>query len=123
MGINNIIKKIGDSFKAADFEVAPQTKIKTVCKNFKSNFGLSLRVYKGQVIADGELTLAQLNKLSTKTDLNTKAGPLKIKASAKVGEAEKKFKEHFGVNVQIADYADKKLCDNNLTIGEASRQK
>ena len=67
MGLGSLLQKIGDNFKAADFEIKPQTKIKTLCKNFKANFGLSLRVYKGQVIADGELTLAQLNKVSTKT--------------------------------------------------------
>lgn len=75
------------------------------------------------MIADGDLTLAQLNKVSTKTDLKTKAGALKIKASMKVGDAEKTFKDHFGVNVQIADFNNKKLCDNSLTIGEAARQK
>lgn len=123
MGLGNLLQKIGDNFKAADFEIKPQAKIKTLCKNFKANFGLSLRVYKGQVIADGELTLAQLNKVSTKTDLKTKAGALKIKASMKVGDAEKTFKDHFGVNVQIADFNNKKLCDNSLTIGEAARQK
>ena len=123
MGLGNLLQKIGDNFKAADFEIKPQPKIKTLCKNFKANFGLSLRVYKGQVIADGELTLAQLNKVSTKTDLKTKAGALKIKASMKVGDAEKTFKDHFGVNVQIADFNNKKLCDNSLTIGEAARQK
>lgn len=121
MGLGNLLQKIGDNFKAADFEIKPQTKIKTLCNNFKANFGLSLRVYKGQVIADGELTLAQLNKVSTKTDLKTKAGALKIKASMKVGDAEKTFKDHFGVNVQIADFNNKKLCDNSLTIGEAAR--
>ena len=123
MGLGNLLQKIGDNFKAADFEIKPQTKIKTLCNNFKANFGLSLRVYKGQVIADGELTLAQLNKVSTKTDLKTKADALKIKASMKVGDAEKTFKDHFGVNVQIADFNNKKLCDNSLTIGEAARQK
>ncbi len=81
-------------------------------KNFNANFGVSLRVYKGQTIAYGDWTLAQLNKLSKKTELNSKAGSLKIRASMKVGEAEKIFKEHFGVNVQIADKAIK-------TIGKA----
>lgn len=47
MGLGNLLQKIGDNFKAADFEIKPQTKIKTLCKNFKANFGLSLRVYKG----------------------------------------------------------------------------
>ena len=103
MGLSNLLKKIGDNFKAADFEIKPQMKIKTLCKNFNENFGLSLRVYKGQTIADGDLTLAQLNKLSKKTELNSKAGSLKIRASMRVGDAEKIFKEHFGVNVQIAD--------------------
>ena len=123
MGIINLIQKIGDNFKAADFEVKSQTKIKTLCKNFRENFGLSLRVYKGTHIADEELTLAQLNKLSSKTDLKTNAGALKIKAAMKVGDVEDLFKNHFGINVQIADYENKKLCDNALSLGDAARLK
>lgn len=122
MGIVNLFQKIGDNFKGADFEVKAQTKIKTLCKNFRENFGLSLRVYKGNHIADTELTLAQLNKQSSKTDLKTNAGALKIKASMKVGDVEALFKKHFGINVQIADFNDKKLCNNSLTLGDALRQ-
>lgn len=122
MGIGDFLQKIGDRFKAADFEVKAQTKIKTLCNNFRNNFGLSLRVYKGTHIADEEMTLAQLNKLSTKTELKTDAGALKVKASMKVGEVEDMFKEHFGINVQIADFENNRLCDNSLTLGEASRQ-
>ena len=109
MGLSNLLKKIGDNFKAADFEIKPQMKIKTLCKNFNENFGLSLRVYKGQTIADGDLTLAQLNKLSKKTELNSKAGSLKIRASMRVGDAEKIFKEHFGVNVGGLDISGDKI--------------
>ena len=39
MGLGSLLQKIGDNFKAADFEIKPQTKIKTLCKNFKANFG------------------------------------------------------------------------------------
>ena len=74
--------------------------------------------YKGKQIADGALTLKQLNDKTTKT-VDTKADGFKIKASMKVGDAEKLFDTNFGVTVQIKKNG--KLVPNEMTIGEASR--
>ena len=71
-------------------------------------------------IADGELTLAALNKKTTKT-VNSTADGLKIKASMKVGDAEKLFDQNFGVTVQIKDAEGKKLVPNGITLGQAAR--
>lgn len=46
---------------------------------------------------------------------------LKIKASMKVGEAEKLFDQNFGVTVQIKDKAGKVCVPNGITIGQAAR--
>jgi len=46
---------------------------------------------------------------------------LNIKASMKVGDAEKLFDTVFGLTVQIKDPAGKVCVDNNLTIGQAAR--
>ena len=117
MGLINNIK---DKFKNAEFTVAPNKKLKTLSSEFKDSFGVSLVFYKGAQIADGELTLAALNKKTTK-EVNAKADGLKIKASMKVGEAEELFDQSFGVTVQIKDAEGKKLVPNDITIGQAAR--
>ena len=113
-----LLDNLKDKFKNAEFTVAPQKKLKTISADFKKAFDLSLVFYKGAQIADGDMTLAALNKKTTK-DVNAKADGLKIKASMKVGDAEKLFDTQFGVTVQIKKGS--KLVPNDMTIGEASR--
>lgn len=118
MGIINNIK---DNFIKAEFSVAPNKKLKTLSAEFKSSFGVSLVFYKGAKLADPELTLNQLNQLTTK-NVATKAEAFKIKASMKVGDAEKLFDTNFGVTVQIKDADAKVLVPNEITIGQAARK-
>lgn len=118
MGLLNNIK---DHFTNAEFSVAPNKKIKTVCADFKKAFGCTLAIYKGTILADGEMTINQLNQKTTK-DIKTHSDvELKIKASMKVGEAEKMFDKAYGLTVQIKDPQGKKCVDNKLTIGQAAR--
>ena len=118
MGLLNNIK---DHFTNAEFTVAPNKKVKTVCADFKKAFGVTLAIYKGAQFADPEMTLAELNKRTSK-DVKTKSyAELKIKASMKVGEAEKLFDQMFGLTVQIKDPSGKECVDNKLTIGQAAR--
>ena len=118
--IMGFLDNLKDKFKNAEFTVAPNKKLKTISADFKNAFELTLVFYKGSQIADGDLTLAGLNKKTTK-DVNTKADALKIKASTKVGEAEKMFDTAFGVTVQIKDASGKILVPNEITIGQAAR--
>ncbi len=115
-----ILNNLMDRFKNAEFTVAPQKKLKTISADFKKAFELTLVFYKGAAIADGDLTLAALNKKTTK-EVNAKADGLKIKASTKVGDAEKLFDTNFGVTVQIKDVKGTKLVPNGITIGQAAR--
>ena len=115
-----IVYNLMDRFKNAEFTVAPQKKLKTISADFKKAFELTLVFYKGAAIADGDLTLAALNKKTTK-EVNAKADGLKIKASMKVGDAEKLFDTNFGVTVQIKDAKGTKLVPNEITIGKAAR--
>lgn len=115
-----LLDNLKDKFKNAEFTVAPNKKLKTISADFKKAFELSLVFYKGAQIADGDLTLAALNKKTTK-DVNSKADGLKIKASTKVGDAEKLFDTNFGVTVQIKDATGTKLVPNGITIGQAAR--
>ena len=113
-----LLDKIKDNFTKAEFTVAPQKKLKTLSAEFQNAFGVELVFYKGKQIADGALTLKQLNDKTTKT-VETKADGFKLKASMKVGDAENLFDTHFGVTVQIKKGS--KLVPNGMTIGEASR--
>ena len=114
--LNNLL----DNFKNAEFTVAPNKKLKTISADFKKAFNLTLVFYKGAQIADGDLTLAALNKKTSK-EVNAKADGMKIKASMKVGDAEKLFDTNFGVTVQIKDATGTKLVPNGITIGQAAR--
>ena len=60
------LDNLKDKFKNAEFTVAPQKKLKTISADFKKAFELTLVFYKGAQIADGDLTLAALNKKTTK---------------------------------------------------------
>ena len=113
-----LLNKIKDNFTKAEFAVAPQKKLKTLSAEFEQAFGVELVFYKGKQIADGTLTLKQLNDKTTKT-VDTRADGFKLKASMKVGDAEKLFDTNFGVTVQIKKNG--KLVPNEMTIGEASR--
>ena len=113
------LDKIKDNFTKAEFTVSPQKKLKTLSTDFEKAFGVELVFYKGVKIADGDLTLKQLNDKTAKTVDTRAVDGLKIKGSMKVGDAEKLFDEHFGVTVQIKK--DGKLVPNEITIGQAAR--
>lgn len=113
-----ILNKIKDNFTKAEFTVAPQKKLKTLSAEFENAFGVELVFYKGKQVADGSLTLKQLNDKTTKT-VDTKAEGFKIKSSMKVIDAEKLFDTNFGVTVQIKKNG--KLVPNEITIGQAAR--
>lgn len=110
-----------DRFKAADFHLAPNKKIKSIQSEFKNNFGLTLRVYKGKARADPEMTFAQLNQRTSKS-INASNTDLIIRANMNIGDFEKLIDQHFGVTVQIANEFDTYCINNKYTIGQASRK-
>ena len=117
-----IFNQIKDSFTSSEFEVESTMKVTDLTKQFKNKFGLSLRVYKGKKLADdGRMTLKTLDERTTQTSVNFDSNKLKIKTTNKIGEVEQLFLNHFGITVQIADIENKKLLDDNLTLGEAKR--
>ena len=114
-----LFDKIKDNFTKAEFTVSPQKKLKTLSSEFENAFGTELVFYKGKQIANGDLTLKQLNDKTSKTVDTRSADALKIKGSMKVGDAEQLFDAYFGVTVQIKK--DGKLVPNEITIGQAAR--
>lgn len=110
-----LLGKIMDNFKAADFDITGQMKVKTLQKEFKENFGVTLRIYNGVKFADPGKTLGSFK------DSKTTVPGFKVKASMLVDQVEKLFKSNFGIKVQIADKSDSHLVPNKITIGRAAR--
>ena len=118
MGLINNIK---DRFTTAEFTISPSKRVKTICADFKRTFGCSLAIYKGTHIADGDLTINQLNQqVSAKIDVRSDK-EVKSKASMKVGEAEKLFKDTYGLTVQVKKPEGTVCVPNRITIGQAAR--
>lgn len=122
MGIFN---KIIDNFKSNDFSVSGNKKLRTINKEFKESFNLSLLIYKGNQRADESLSFAELNK-KTSIDVDTSINnmDLHIKASMTIKEVERLFFDTFGVKVQIGDKKGKIISSkfDSITLGEASRE-
>ena len=113
-----ILNEIKDAFTSADFNVESTMKVNDLCKKFKENFGLALRVYKGkQIASDGRMTLKSLDERTTKTSVNFDSESLKLRANMQISEVEKKFLDHFGIVIKIADIENKKIISGNLTLG------
>jgi hypothetical protein len=68
--------------------------------------------------ADDEATLASIRK-----DKSTAKGDLKISGNMQVGTFEKKFKEIFGITIQVADADNIKLLDDSLTLSAVKKLK
>ncbi len=90
-------------------------KVKTLKDEFKKEFGVSIRVYKGPKFADENATLASIRKGDV-----AKSGDFDVHANTKVGNVEKQFLENLGIKVQI-EAADGSLADNNLTLAQLKK--
>ncbi len=115
------IDNLKDKFKANDFHLASNKKVKTLKSEFKENFGLTLRVYKGKQLAEVEFTLAELNSKTSKM-INYDAEGLTIKSSMSINDFEKLVDEHFGLTVQVANEYDNYCINNKYTLGQAARK-
>ena len=86
------------------------TRVKTLKKDFKKEYGVEIRIYDGAKHAADDSTLASVRKG------DASGGDIKISANMKVGNLEDKFKKMLGVKIQIED-AKGKLADNSVTLG------
>lgn len=94
-------------------KVDGRMKVKTLKADFKKTFGYALRVYNTQNhFVDEELLLANVRQ---DAEAN-KSGEFSIDPEWTVDEFEKKFKETFGIKVQVYTQDDTALADNNLKI-------
>jgi hypothetical protein len=100
---------------AAELSISGVKKVKTLQREFKEGFNLTLRVYNGAKFADPEATIASIKKPGVK------GGDIKIVGNTKVGNLENKFKELYGITVQVANADNSALVSNDLTLGAAAR--
>ena len=102
----------------ADLRIDSRMKVKTLKANFKKAFGATLRVYTTatcKVMADNEAVLGQLMG-------NAKGGEATFGSNLRVGNFEKKITEMYGIGVQVANNADTKLSDNEITLAAAGKE-
>jgi len=94
------------------FSISGKQKVKTMRKNFKEEFGLTIRIYDGRSFADDDSTVAQIRTEKT-------SGNLEVRKNMKVGNLEDKIMKDFGIKTQIAGSDDSYLCNNDLTLAKA----
>lgn len=115
------INRVGTTYKqlimAAEISISGIKKVKTLQREFKEAFNLSLRVKKGKsnLDADPESTIASIKQPGSK------GGDIRIVGNTKVGTVENAFMDQYGINVQIANADNTALVSNDLTLGAAAR--
>ena len=100
----------------ADIKIVGQSKVKSIKRDFKKEFGLSIRIYDGRNLANDDDNISEVRK---------NKGPSKDLTIAKhmyVGRLENEFKKNFGLKVLIFDSFDKYHCDQKISLAEALRQ-
>ncbi len=98
----------------ADFKISGRMLVETLQKQFKDNFGGTLRVYNGSKFADPK---ASLSSIRTGT---AKAGEFSVSGNMHVGTFEDGIKKYFGIKVQVANKANTALSPNDVTLSKCS---
>jgi hypothetical protein len=99
----------------ADFKISGRMSVEGLQKQFKDNFGSSLRVYKGAVFADPKATLASIR---TSDD---KGGEFLVRGNMHVGTFEDEMLKRFGIRVQVSNVDDSKLLPNDMTLAASGK--
>lgn len=100
----------------ADISVSGRMLVKSLKDQFKKEFDLSLRIYKGNNFADESVNLASIRK-----EGGTAKADMKINGRMLVGNFEKQFLETYGIKVKVASKDDSKLIDGKLSLSAASK--
>jgi hypothetical protein len=100
----------------ADFNISGRLSVAGLKRQFKQEFGLELRVYKGNKFAEEKATLASLS--------DKKVEDFQCAGNMKVGNFEANFEAATGLKVQVATLADApvepgKLVNNDFTLSQA----
>lgn len=102
----------------AEFKIDGRMKVKGLKEKFKATFGCSLRVYTTvacKTPANDDATLASIRAEGAK------GGELTVGSNIRVGNFEKKIADMYGIGVQVANPANTKLADNDITLAAAGK--
>ncbi len=99
----------------AEIKIDGRKKVKTLKADFKKAFGSTLRVYYKKHFADDDATLSSIR------ESDAKGGELTVGGNMQVGNFEKKVKELYGIEVQVANADDSALADNSKTLVAAGK--
>lgn len=96
----------------ADFKVSGRMSVERLQRQFKSNFGGTLRVYNGARFADPKATLASIRKG------NVKGGEFSASGNMFIKRFENEMKKNFGIKVQVANKNNDKLLPDNTSLSK-----
>ena len=89
-------------------KVDQRKKVSAFQNQFKSEFGVGIRVYKGRHLAD-DVAIKSL------TEKGARGGAIDFGGNTKVKNVEKAFMDEMGIRVQVEDKKGD-LADNNSTL-------
>ena len=94
-------------------KVDQRKKVSAFQKDFKKEFGVGIRVYKGRHLA-GDVALKSL------TEKGAKGGSIDFGGNTKVKNVEKIFTDAMGIKVQVEDKKGD-LANNDVTLASLIR--
>ena len=94
-------------------KVDQRKKVGAFQKDFKKEFGVGIRVYKGRHLAD-DVALKSL------TEKGAKGGSVNFGGNTKVKNVEKAFKDAMGIKVQVENKKGG-LANNDVTLASLIR--
>ncbi len=93
--------------------ISGRIRVKTLKNEFKKNFGLTIRVYKENILVNNMATLASIRTT------NITGGELSCEKTEIINDLYNRFRETLGIVIEIAGSDDSYLCDNNMTLATA----
>jgi hypothetical protein len=96
----------------AEFNISGRMSVERLQNQFKEEFGLTLRVYKGNNFADSKATLASISE--------KKVEDVSCIGSIQVGNFEERM-QNVGLKVQVATGDNTQLVNNKYTLNEANK--
>jgi len=96
----------------AEFNISGRMSVERLQNQFKEEFGLTLRVYKGNNFADSKATLASISE--------KKVEDVSCIGSIQVGNFEERMLT-VGLKVQVATGDNTQLVNNKYTLNEANK--
>lgn len=103
-----------------DVAVTGNKKVGTLRDEFKTSFGVEIRVYKGLNTGKGSRKADDKSTLASVCAEGMKISPITIKKSHTVGDIEDQFKDQMGVGIQIMSADPSKFAPNGMRLKDVA---